>query len=157
MASQEELLLLRKTVDSVKSLEAVAVARDYAAFLNSARDLSEHVVKLVQMAIQHQQDGPAAELREAVKQTMGCAKILLRDKTDEALEQFRNYLKDVAKVIITITQAVKNRPAGASVSSPVAPVRFLAGDHPRGMPPRSLLLVFGITFFRPSIRFIFDG
>lgn len=132
MASTEDLLLLRKTVESVKTLEQVALAKDWNNFLNAARELSDNVVKLVQMAMSNGAEPAAAELRESVKNAMGCAKILLRDKTDEALEQFRNYLKDVARVIIAITQIVRGRPAAGSVSAPAAPIAvrqiFLSTD-----------------------------
>jgi DNA mismatch repair ATPase MutS len=122
MASQEDLLLLRKTVESVKTLEQVAMAKDFNNFLNAARELSDNVVKLVQMALANNAEGPAGELRENVKQAMGCAKILLRDKTDEALGQFRNYLKEVARVIIAITQIVRSAPGAGSNAPP--PVRY---------------------------------
>lgn len=138
MASTDDLLLLRKTVESVKTLEQVALAKDFNNFLNAARELSDNVVKLVQMALANNAEAAAGELRESVKQAMGCAKILLRDKTDEALDQFRNYLKEVARVIITITQIVRSQPGAApgSVAPPVRSVDHLHGFY-LGLPFRA--------------------
>jgi len=105
--------LVRKTALAVKALEKVATAKDYPNFLNPAKELSENVVKLVQMATANNLLDYAADLREKVKNTMASAKVVLRDKTDDALNQFIALLKDVAKVVVELMMELKKRGTGA--------------------------------------------
>jgi len=119
MAGNIDLELVRKTAMAVKALEKVAIAKDYPNFLNPAKELSENVVKLVQMATAHNLTEYANDLRDKVKNAMASAKIVLRDKTDEALNQFIGLLKDVAKVIVELMMELKKRgsiaPQGVSL------------------------------------------
>jgi hypothetical protein len=122
MADAIDLELVKQTALSVKALERVANDKDFANLLNPAKQLSENVVKLVQMATANQLHEFATDLREKVKLAMAQAKVLLRDKTDEALEQFRVLLSQVAKVIVQLMGELKQR-VGARPSV-IFPVRF---------------------------------
>lgn len=123
-----DLDLIRKTAVCVKALETAADEKDYVNFLNPARELSDNVVRLVTLATQFNLVEIAAELRERVKQAMAEAKTLLREKSDASLDRFKGLLRQVAKVLVSIMNELKQikasgvLPPAPSPSSP-SPVR----------------------------------
>ena len=137
--SAMDLDLIRRTAICVKALETAADEKDYVNFLTPARELSDNVVRLVTLATQFNLVAIAAELRERVKQAMAEAKTLLREKSDASLDRFKGLLRQVAKVLVSIMNELKQikasggQPQAIPPTSP-SPVRPLANSSaPRNL------------------------
>ena len=114
--------LIRNTALSVKALEKVADDRDYTNFLTPAKDLSDNVVKLVSQATSIGMTDFANDLRDKVKESMACAKLVLKEKSDPALEKFKGLLRQVAKVLVQLMVEMKKSRASVSVRYPTTNV-----------------------------------
>lgn len=116
-----DLDLIRRTAICVKALETAADEKDYVNFLTPARELSDNVVRLVTLATQFNLVEIAGELRERVKQAMAEAKTLLREKSDASLDRFKGLLRQVAKVLVSIMNELKQIKASGSLAHTAPP------------------------------------
>lgn len=104
-----DLDVIRKTVASVKAFEKVAEEKDFVNFLNPAKDLSENAVKLVRLATENNLLESASSIRESVKNSMAAAKVALKEKTDQSVQNFLELLGEVAKVIVKFAREIEKK------------------------------------------------
>lgn len=109
--------LIRNTVLSVKRLEKLADERDFVNILTPAKELSEYVVSLINIAIENELIQYASDLRDSVKEMIASAKVMLKDRTDESYYMFKSLLKNVSKALVNLTVELKKKYETSNVSS----------------------------------------
>lgn len=103
-----EIELVRKSALAVKALGKVVDEKDFTNFLPAARDLSDNIIKLVQIITEKDMIDCATGLRDSVKNTMSAAKIVMKDKTEDSLIQLRLLLKEVVNSLVRVKTELDN-------------------------------------------------
>lgn len=109
MAENENMQLIRKIAVCIKSLELTANEKDYTTFLNLIHQLSDYLFSIVKTLSKYQLSELGFEIQENVKNAVTEAKILLKEKTDESLERFKDLLKIIAKTLVRIMNSLRDK------------------------------------------------